>query len=243
MIPLPRSAKRWARHILDRSFNWHSRILRHRGVSNFVDIQIVNPAFTPRIIFDVGANFGFTSQEYMSHFPSATIYAFEPSPINFLELSQRLQGHDAIKTFMLGFSSKDGIATFADDPEHPTMARIGEQGYDIQVKKLDTFCHEHNIKNIDYLKIDTEGHDLDVIRGAANMLKEKQIYFIEVECGMHQRNKYHVPFEEIKKELELYDYSVFGIYEQTPEFRIHKHYLRRINALFMPHRDEPSVSA
>lgn len=191
------------------------------------------------MIFDVGANFGFTSLDYISNFPSATIYAFEPSHINFAELRRRVDHDKRIRTFQLGASSTDKVATFADDPEHPTMARLAKEGYDIHVTKIDTFCNEHGIHHIDYLKIDTEAHDLDVIKGASGLLIQKRISFLEVECGMHSRNKYHVPFELIKKELDLYDYHVFGIYEQKEEFKLKRPYLRRVNAVFMPHQDAP----
>ena len=45
----------------------------------------------------------------------------------------------------------------------------------VNVIKLDDFCNDYKISNIDLLKIDTEGHEKEVLEGALNLIKKKKL--------------------------------------------------------------------
>jgi FkbM family methyltransferase len=51
--------------------------------------------------------------------------------------------------------------------------------YSIHIHTLDNYCSDNNIEHIDYLKIDTEGYDFEVIKGASEMINK--IRFIQFE--------------------------------------------------------------
>ncbi len=55
--------------------------------------------------------------------------------------------------------------------------------------KLDDFCNDHKISNIDLLKIDTEGHEKEVLEGALNLIKEKKIKYILLEFHLSKMYK------------------------------------------------------
>jgi len=80
----------------------------------------------------------------------------------------------------------------------------------MNIQTLDSFCKEYGIKHINYLKIDTEGYDLNVLKGADRLYSNKAVDFIEVEAGMNPRNKYHVSFIDLKSFLEAKGYLMFG---------------------------------
>jgi len=103
----------------------------------------------------------------------------------------------------------------------------------VEVETLDAFCRRKGIDRIDYLKIDAEGSDLDVLCGAEHLLQSGTVQIVECECGMHPGNKVHVPSEAIKAHLEARNCRVFGLYEQSSEWLERKPFLRRINALFL----------
>jgi len=52
---------------------------------------------------------------------------------------------------------------------------------EVEIKALDTFCIENQIPQVDFLKIDTEGHELAVLKGAKNLISENKIKLIQFE--------------------------------------------------------------
>jgi FkbM family methyltransferase len=209
-----------------------------RGRDVFSDMRKLGTPFDPRLLFDVGANIGETAAEMAQRFPLATILAFEPSRLNHAHLSKRFRGNASVQPLQLGLSSAPGRIHFIDDPADHTMARLAspedEGAYPVEVQTIDALCAERGFDHIDYLKIDTEGHDLEVLRGAERMLRERRVAFVEVESGVSRDNDYHVPLETLKAHLEDRDYRLFGLYEQVHEWPTGMPNLRRVNAVFIP---------
>ena len=58
----------------------------------------------------------------------------------------------------------------------------------VNVITLDEFSNTHKILNVDLLKIDTEGHEKEVLEGALSLIKEKKIKYILLE--FHLSNMY-----------------------------------------------------
>lgn len=106
----------------------------------------------------------------------------------------------------------------------------------VDIVTLDEFCASSRIERVSYLKIDTEGGDLEVLRGGERMLKGQRIDLVEVEAGMNAGNKRHVPFEALKGYLEARDYLLFAIYEQMHEWITGEPHLRRTNPAFVSRR-------
>jgi FkbM family methyltransferase len=103
----------------------------------------------------------------------------------------------------------------------------------IKIETLNNFVSQNNVTHINYLKVDTEGFDLEVLKGASNLIAEKKIDFIETEVSMNPTNEFHVAFEDIKEFLLNQDYLIFGLYEQILDFKIKKPLLRRSNVVFV----------
>lgn len=185
-----------------------------------------------RTIFDVGANVGQSALSLEKDYPYAIIYSFEPMLDNFAKLEKATKLFKYVKCYRLALSSEEGeIAMEANAAEH-TMHRVGQGGDTVQATTIDRFCTENQIPRIDYLKIDTEGHDLDVIKGSGEMLSADAISFVEAECGMNRDNTYHVPFRDIQDALEAHGYRLCGMYEPALEWPTGQPYIRRVNALF-----------
>lgn len=117
----------------------------------------------------------------------------------------------------------------AQDVEVDDGARLEE----VTLETLDEFCREHQVERINYLKIDTEGSDFEVLKGAVRMLAEQRIDVVEVEAGMNSRNKRHVPFQVFTRFFEERNYFLFGVYEQVNEWPTRQPHLRRTNPVFI----------
>ena len=119
--------------------------------------------------------------------------------------------------------------------------RVGDAGDSgssetVRMDTLDNVCRELSVGHISFLKIDTEGHDLDVLRGGRELLREHRVDVIETEVGMGPDNERHVPYGEIVSYLEGLQYRVFGLYEQVPEWPTGQPHLRRSNAVLISSR-------
>jgi FkbM family methyltransferase len=173
------------------------------GHDPFRDIRLLNEKWNSsvRTFFDVGANDGDTSLKALKQFPQAQIFAFEPHPDTFLGLKYATKDHSAIDPVQtaLGAEAGDQVMYVYDVslinslvPNAPYSVRFGgKHSSSISVKctTVDLFCAERNIKKIDVLKIDTEGFDLEVLKGAAAMLKRGAISFVYFEFNDIQPDK------------------------------------------------------
>jgi FkbM family methyltransferase len=144
------------------------------------------------VIFDVGANAGNYSVELRRVFRDAEIHAFEPNPRAFLKLqAQNIVG---VKLNNAGLSNIAGSFELYDreddsGSEHASLYAgvISDLHHKpvvpikVALKTLDCYCEENLIDGIDFLKIDTEGHELQVVLGASRLIEQQRIRFIQIE--------------------------------------------------------------
>lgn len=146
------------------------------------------------VMFDIGANIGYYSADLKRYFPSAHIHAFEPSPPTFEKLQHRMVNTENVCCINAAVGKEQSslkIFTYADDPESELASIIPgvvntERGrtvisFDVDVIDVDSYCLENGIDHIDFLKIDTEGYEMEVIKGAAGAIKAGIIDVIQFE--------------------------------------------------------------
>ena len=155
------------------------------------------------VIFDVGANRGQSIRFFLKLFPQCTIYGFEPSRSVFPILRDKFSGNPNIKLFELALGSASGKSVFFEHPLDETstlsppdsnsnwqktknrLLFIGKDHQFIQtivtVTTVDEFYESNNLSKIDLLKIDVEGFEYDVLRGATNTLTKGAIRTIQIE--------------------------------------------------------------
>ena len=210
-----------------------------RGHDLFHDMRTFLPNLDIEMIFDVGAHVGESTREFRSRFPEARIHSFEPIRETFLQLEAAVAGDQLTRAYRVGLSDRDRAATMVveeSDSAHAVVlaADGGEaRGEAVQLKTLDSFCEEQGVPQIDLLKVDTEGHDLKVVQGAAGMLSRERVGLVQVEAGLNPENDLHVPLEALRAELEKHGYRLFGFYEQVGEWPTQGPQLRRTNAVFL----------
>jgi hypothetical protein len=85
-----------------------------------------------------------------------------------------------------------------------------EQGASVALTTLDQFCVDEDIEHIHLLKLDAEGHELAILRGASHELRSRTIDAIQFEfggCNLDSRT-YIRDFRDI---LEMHDYRLYRI--------------------------------
>ncbi|MDD1413699.1 FkbM family methyltransferase [Dolichospermum sp. ST_con] len=154
-------------------------------------------------VFDVGANIGNYSILFSNLVGSeGKVYSFEPTSTIFSKLEERIKSekNKNIFSFQNAVFSENKLIEFNEFPDDfsvwnsigvPRMENPSNPQEYVPIVKtetvsaitLDSFCQEHHIEKIDYLKIDVEGAESDVITGALNLLARKNIKFIQFEIS------------------------------------------------------------
>lgn len=239
-----RAIGRSIRSGFERLTGWDVYTVEPRGVTLPNDVRRYLPKLNMRVVFDVGANVGQSARGYLRTFPAATIYSFEPVADTFVSLKASVILSRQVRCFQLAFGDAYGEAEMVLEgdndryclQEHhksPTAPRRLEQ---VQLETVDRFCRRHSIEHINLLKIDAEGHDLAVLRGADEMLRQGNIDLVQAEVAMTSLNSLHAPFASVTAFLEKHNYHLFGIYDQVGERAARRAVLRRSNAVFVAPR-------
>jgi FkbM family methyltransferase len=136
------------------------------------------------VCFDVGANIGLTSIFMALTARDVLVTAFEPSPINFPYLMRNVNQNkfSNVIAVPIGLGDVPGFAEFYDIPGFSAGSHIkSEQAHPdtvdistipIKIETLDSYIAGTSISKLDLLKIDAEGFELNVLRGAAKTLKK-----------------------------------------------------------------------
>jgi FkbM family methyltransferase len=125
------------------------------------------------IVFDVGANFGYYALT-LAHAAGARVFAFEPSPRTFTRLRTHIaiNGLESSITAVAAGLSDTQRSGFLDSVAGNSGADfLSDHGDEIELDTLDHYCEVHNISRMDFIKIDVEGHEAHVLRGAQRMLE------------------------------------------------------------------------
>lgn len=201
----------------------------------FLDIKRHLPNLRVRTIFDVGANVGQSLKDFTRLYPDTEVHCFEPSPINFAKLAQTVATAKNARCYQIALGANEAVGTMvtADRATMHTVSPNAEGNIPVEITTLDKVMNKIGLNHVDYLKIDTEGFDLDVLRGATESLSASAFDLIEVECGMNKNNTYHVRFDIIKNFLEAYGYLIFRFYDQASEWPTGAPNLRRANVVFL----------
>ncbi len=152
------------------------------------------------VVFDVGANIGDYALLVRRHLPRAVVYAFEPAKAVYEELSEHVRAEgESVRPFNLGFSDTEKTVELYSytvegqavslissiDLRLPTQAvEVKTQASErVRVETLDRFCEREGVELIDFLKLDVEGHELSVLKGARRLLSEGRVSVIQFEFG------------------------------------------------------------
>ena len=177
----------------------------------------------PDVVLDVGANIGQTAERIRRSFPKATVVSFEPVPSTFARLADNVRGIDGITavnaavgdavrdteitdTPLASYSGLNTIAT-TSRPDDPTVT--------VPMTTVDAYMETAGLDAIDVLKIDTEGYELPVLRGAQQALESGAIRFVLAECEFERSDvEPHGLFSELFDHLTPLGYHVVCFYCQ-----------------------------
>jgi len=160
---------------------------------------------------DIGANIGEYSLEILNN-KNTKVIAFEPIPKNCDKLSVICKEYgNRFKFFKIALSNKDGFSKLnfgKNTTEHssletkinkiPYVGASNTNSIEVMTKQLDSFINDVEFQNIDFIKIDVEGHEKAVLDGALKFIRKNHIKLIQIEFNWHN----------LFTKNTMYDYSI-----------------------------------
>lgn len=171
------------------------------------------------VLFDVGANIGLYSQELLKLFNDTTfqIHCFEPSKKIFEILNENLNNINIVKN-NVGIGNVNTKHQLFFDENNSLISSVYKRKLDhfnmnmnsseiIQIITIDDYCENHNIKKVDFLKLDIEGNELNALIGAKDMISSGKIRFIQFEfggCNIDSRTYFQDFYYLLKNQYNLF---------------------------------------
>lgn len=175
--------------------NFWASLLSTSGEREVLDMVAKRLSGRSPVLFDVGANVGdYTSMLFDRFGHDAQIFAFEPSAGAYDQLVRQFDAVPSITLNKLALSDFAGDRTLYSDADGSTIASLEhlrspirpfdpDQFQTVTCMRLDDYCEERGIERIDFLKVDVEGHELSVLRGASRLIGIGAIDSIQFEFG------------------------------------------------------------
>jgi FkbM family methyltransferase len=204
----------------------------HFGLDQWDDTATVLGR-NPEVAFDVGANIGQTALTLSKRFPHLRIHSFEPFPKSFALLQNAVARYPNVITRNLGLGDNAGRQSLYVNPdsEWNSVLKLSDDirripyaaGWplsqsastiDIEMSTIDRYCRENEINQIDLLKIDTQGYELAILKGALGMLESKRVRVLFMEMNFVPMYDGQASFEELYHYMRFSGYRLSGLYDR-----------------------------
>jgi FkbM family methyltransferase len=212
--------------LVNKSLSFFGLELKRKDKSA-LDVQRLLCRRPQPVILDVGANIGQTATEYRRLFPDSKLYAFEPFPECFISLNKTFSGDCNTIPVNMALSDYSGEALLfsnAASVTNPLLETVDDaeriwgeairpkNSISVRVVTLNEFCMANSIDYIDILKIDTQGTELPILRGASDLLKRNAVDLIYFELIVVPTYKDQTRIDECFNHLYRLGYRLFDVY-------------------------------
>jgi FkbM family methyltransferase len=198
------------------------RILGYRSWNSDVDqLKLIKD---PHVIFDIGANVGQTAMRYRAIFPNARVFSFEPVPETYKKLQMSFADDKLVETIQVAVSNECSTVPMYIQTGSEQNSLLRPSGDWIKTKEtitvptttVDTFCAERGIDQVDIVKVDVEGSELAVFRGAEEMFRRNAIRNVFVEVYFNPLYSGMPLFSDLDAALKDKGFKLYGLYSLTP---------------------------
>jgi len=183
---------------------------------------LVNLGFSPRTILDIGAYQGGWTKMAHQIFPLAKIFMVEATPNN-ESLLKNVSEASGLAMALLGDKSKKSVIFYLADPKETSIST----GNSIYIEKTQYFNNRHfirlpmitldflvekrKLKNVDFIKIDTQGSELNILKGGKKTVSKAEFILLETQ-NLEYNDK--APFtEDVVIAMKSYGFRLFDILE------------------------------
>jgi len=177
------------------------------------------------VIFDVGANVGMMTLPFAALVTEGRVYAFEPTHYAVSKLKRNLELNPdlmsrvtVVQTFVsVADSVQPDITAYASwrvngsarNDKHAVHGGESKSTEGVDAISLDGFVERNGIRRVDFIKIDTDGHELEVLKGAQKLIGKLRPTVI-FELGMYVMRERDIEFSDYLSYFDSMDYMLFN---------------------------------
>ena len=197
------------------------------GLDPMRDIRTLLADVACPTVFDVGANVGETVVQLKRLFPCCELHAFEPGPETFRALEENIFGVENVHLVNAAVGATAGTQPLIEN-EHSVMSSFlapGELGWGkvvrhtpVEVTTLDAYCAAHGVERIHLLKSDTQGYELEVLKGAEELMAASRIGLVYIEIVYAAIYEDLPSLDEVYRFLADHHFSLVAFYNFTPRY-------------------------
>lgn len=164
---------------------------------------------------DIGCHKGEILEEILKRAPKGHHYAFEPIPIFYNALKAEFAAEN-ITLSNIALSDKKGNATFNYVVDAPAYSGLQKREYKLKEPNIEELTVELNKLDdvlpkdyrVNFIKLDVEGAEFDVLKGAEKLMKNQSPTII-FEFGLGASDHYDVHPEEFFAFMKNFNYDIF----------------------------------
>ena len=187
------------------------------------------------VFFDIGGNKGQSIKRFKNIRSNCEIHTFEPLPDLYKYLLNNFKNEniniinkalgskiETKKIFLNNLGNYGAMSSFYKLKKNSLFEneyrklnkdsnKISDQQLEVSVITVDQYIEKNNIGNVDYMKIDVQGWESEVLEGAANSLKSKKIKNIELEYALTDGYEASLSISKFENILMKYNYKLIAI--------------------------------
>ena len=201
-----------------------NNVLRH-----FTDARTDAP-----VVFDVGAHHGESIERFKGMYNRAQVHSFEADADNYAMLRNKFGGREGVTLNNFGVGSAPGVKMFHRNRKSDTsgfnavnpdsewaklrsrehnvaVSDFTEKSYEVKIGTLDDYMAKAGIDYVDILKIDTQGFEDEVLKGAQGALRAQRIGVVETELILNDIYDRALSFLDIAQLWVPHGYRLYAI--------------------------------
>jgi FkbM family methyltransferase len=222
----------YAQRAVELAANPYALYLKSQGGIADLYIRLNKPWFYQLqidSILDIGGNIGLFSKTMRQMLPDAQIYAFEPLPSCYAQMTRLMKGDAKYQGFNCGLGEKQEDLLIQQNSHAPSSSflQLGDKHKEafpftaetrqikVPVCRLDDLAKDLNLGKNLMIKVDVQGFEDKVLRGGLETFSKAKLLILEL--SYQELYKGQPLFDDIYQELMKLGFKFCGTMEQMPE--------------------------